>query len=121
MEPIMKYFKKHLNLFLILLIISLIYSTIYTASQQVSRLNANDPQVQMAEDTATRLDYHAKPQDVVAGRPVNIATSLAPFLIVYDKSGHIMANSGYLNNHIPKVPFGVLKSSDGKPDGNRVT
>ncbi len=48
---------------------------VYAAVQQVYRSSANDPQIQMAEDTAARLAAGASPETVVAGEPVDMARS----------------------------------------------
>jgi hypothetical protein len=72
---------------------------------------ANSPQIQLAEDTAAALNQGKKPNSLISGN-VNINNSLAPFVIIYDKSGNIVSGSGYLNGHIPVVPYGVLTSSN---------
>lgn len=61
---------------------------IYTAVQQDLRQSANDPQIQMAEDTATKLAAGQQVQNVVPAEKVDIATSLAPYIIVFDASHH---------------------------------
>jgi len=72
-------------------------------------MNANDPQVQIAEDNEARIeDYGAGPQTVV-GTPVDINKSLAPFVIVYDESGVAVASSGLLKGIIPVPPRGVFE------------
>ncbi|HSX44616.1 MAG TPA: hypothetical protein VLF39_00680 [Candidatus Saccharimonadales bacterium] len=114
------FIKKYINVFLVVLLVSFIYSSIYTTAQQVLRMDANDPQIQMAEDTAAKLDEHFKPQ-ALTGRYIDVGRSLAPFIIIYDKSGEVVAGSGYLDNRVPKVPLGVLKHSENKTNGNRVT
>lgn len=80
----------------------------YSAAQQALRLSANWPQVQMARDGASAV-ASGKPADSVAtGDKIDIATSLAPFVIVYDGSGNVSASSGLLNGVAPKIPAGVL-------------
>jgi hypothetical protein len=95
-------------------ILVVIFGTIYTVVQQAQRNDANYPQVQIAEDTAAALNK-GDPPLAIAGGNVNIATSLAPFTIIYDKKGNIFLGSGYLNNKTPKAPPSMLAESRGKP------
>ena len=81
----------------------------YASVEQVVRMNANDPQIQIAEDDEARIeDYGAGPQTIV-GNPVNIEKSLAPFVIVYDEKGDAVASSGLLKGIIPVPPKGVFE------------
>ncbi|CAN5141571.1 hypothetical protein BH11PAT3_BH11PAT3_2710 [soil metagenome] len=92
----------------------------YASVQQVIRMNANDPQIQIAEDDQARIeDYGAGPQTVV-GTPVDIEKSLAPFVIVYDESGAAVASSGLLKGIIPVPPKGVFEYLRSKNE-NRFT
>ncbi len=81
---------------------------VYVAVQQNYRQNANDPQVQLAEDAAARLEAGDQAQTVVGTGKVDIARSLAPFLIVYDDAGQVVASSAQLNGQTPQLPPGVL-------------
>jgi hypothetical protein len=93
----------------------------YVAVQQALRQGLNDPQIQMAEDAAADLNGGETAQGLVAPKyQVNLATSLAPFLIVYDASGEPVAGSGVLDGQLPDYPKGALESA--KQNGeNRVT
>ena len=88
--------------------------------QQILRMNANDPQVQLAHDAAVQLEDGKTVENVVGTDNVNLAQSLASFVIIYNKSGDPVAGSGYLDGAWPKVPLGVLKAAEGQSD-NRVT
>ncbi len=57
--------------------------TSFLIGQQMLRTGANDPQVQLAEDAAARLQAGASPADVIPANETDIATSLAPWVIVY--------------------------------------
>ena len=94
-------------------ILVIIFSTIYTVVQQAQRSDANYPQIQLAEDTAAALNGGARPASLVNGR-VNLADSLAPFVVIYTRSSQVVAGSGYLEDHIPCPPLGVLKAAQGK-------
>ena len=63
-----------------------VFAFIYLTVQQDMRMGLDDPQIQMAEDAASALASN-QPVDALfpAGAPkVDMAKSLAPFLIVYD-------------------------------------
>ena len=66
---------------------------------------------QMAEDTARALDNGASPSSLVAPHPVDIAKSLAAFLIVVDRSGQSLASSADLHGQVPIPPSGVLETA----------
>jgi len=80
----------------------------YGLAQQVLRQSANDPQVQMAEDAAAALAAGAAVSEVMPATQVDIGASLAPFLIIYNESGQILAASGALHGQRPVLPKGVL-------------
>jgi hypothetical protein len=73
----------------------------YSVGQQVLRQSINDVPVQMAEDTAAGAP--------VPSNKVDIAASLSPFVIVYDKSGTPVGGNGYLNGQWPAPPPGVFE------------
>ena len=81
---------------------------IYTAVQQDIRQSADDPQIQMAEDTAAKLANGQQVQNVVPSEKVDIARSLAPYIIVFDTSGKPIASSAVLDGQIPTIPPGVF-------------
>jgi hypothetical protein len=89
-------------------VITLLSGLLYGTLQQVLRINANDPQIQMAEDAATALANGKLIDSVVPSTQVDIATSLAPYIIMFDNSGKAIASSGLLHNQLPALPSGVF-------------
>jgi hypothetical protein len=87
----------------------------YAADQQNLRSGANDPQIQMAQDAAGALDAGAQPTSLVSVGRVDVAHSLAPFLVVFDSSGKVLATDGQLDGHDPIPPSGVLASAANNP------
>jgi hypothetical protein len=93
----------------------------YLETQQVLRSSANSPQEQLAEDAARALDGGATPASVLgpgsaaaglAGAgTVDIATSLAPFVAVYDAGGAVLAANAELDGAPPVPPPGVLATA----------
>jgi hypothetical protein len=92
----------------------------YAAVQQALRQGLNDPQIQMAEDTAYALNNGAAIDSVVAAPKVEMSRSLAPFIDIYDVNGKAAAGSGLLNGQLPDYPKGALDNAKHTGD-NRVT
>jgi len=80
----------------------------YVVGQQVLRQSANDPQIQMAQDTAAKLEDGQSIQQVVPAEKVDIAKSLAPYIIIFDTNGKPVASSALLNGQTPTIPAGVF-------------
>lgn len=80
----------------------------YVVGQQVLRQSANDPQIQMAQDIAAKLENGQQIQQVMPSEKVDIAKSLAPYIIVFDANGKPVASSALLNGQTPTIPAGVF-------------
>ena len=79
----------------------------FVTGQQVLRMGANDPEIQMAEDAAASLSSGTAMSPVPTS-PVELSRSLAPFLIVYDDTGAVVGSSALLQGQTPRLPPGVL-------------
>ncbi len=97
--------------------IVLLAGIVYGSGQQLLRQGANDPQIQMAEDAAAAL---GSGQALPETGQVDMATSLAPYLIVFDARGNPVSGSARLHGALPKVPLGVLQAAR-RSGENRVT
>jgi hypothetical protein len=93
--------------FLAIMLSGLIYLTV----QQSIRQSANDPQIQMAEDAASAIANGTEPQLLVPQGSVDIAKSLAPYLVLYSETGSPLAGNGLLNGTLPSLPAGVFTST----------
>ena len=82
---------------------------VYLTVQQSLRQGLNDPQIQLAEDAVAALERGDAMAQVVPAAKVEMDRSLAPFLIVYDESGHAIAGSGTLHGQSPAPPQGVFE------------
>jgi len=78
------------------------------AVQQSLRQSANDPQIQMAEDAAAALAGGGAPRSLLPAGQVDVARSLAPYLIVFDEAGEPLASSATLDGQVPRLPPGVF-------------
>ena len=102
-------FKKIISFIIAISIVTVVFGTIYATVQQNYRQSANDPQVQMAEDTANFLSNGGQIQQLATIYPqVNFAKSLAPFLIMYDEQGKVVLSTGNMDNVVPTPPTGVF-------------
>ena len=95
---------------LVVIVVTGLIGLLYAAVQQNIRQGANDPQIQMAEDTAAKLENGQSVQNVVPSEKVDIATSLAPYLIIFDANGSPIASSAQLDGQTPTIPSGVFDS-----------
>ena len=84
---------------------------IYLSVQQSYRQTANDPQLQISQDLASLLSDGRDPAPVVPASNIDIADSLATFVIVYDNSGKPIVSSAGLHGQIPVPPAGVFENT----------
>jgi len=90
-------------------LVTLMCGLVYGVAQQTIRQSANDPQIQLAEDAAAALKNGITPQAVMQGLlPVDMAVSIAPFVIIYNDAGQPIIGNGFINNANPVPPPGVL-------------
>jgi hypothetical protein len=101
-------------------VITLLSGLIYLAVQQSLRWGANDPQIQMAEDAAASLAAGGTPDAVVPAAPVEISSSLAPFMVVFNDAGEPVASSATLHGETPALPSGIFDYTRQKGE-DRVT
>jgi hypothetical protein len=94
----------------------LVFGTIYAAVQQAHRSAANDPQVQMATDAVNALQRGATPASLVPTNKIDIATSLAPYLVIYDANAQPVATSATLHGQAIIPPAGVFQSAAAASD-----
>ena len=80
----------------------------YASVQQVYRHGADDPQIQMAQDSADALNNGVALDDIIPIHQVDISTSLAPFYVIFDASQQPVRASGLLDGELPQLPEGVL-------------
>ena len=87
---------------------TLLSGLVYLVVQQSLRMGANDPQIQMAEDAATALAAGEAPGSVLPAAQVEISSSLAPFIVIYNDSGEPLASSARLHGAVPALPSGIF-------------
>lgn len=87
---------------------AVVFVGMYGAVQQNIRQSANDPQIQLAEDSAATFSNN---RVVMYPQPIDIAVSLEPFVMSFDKNGKPIYSSGMLDAKIPIVPSGVFTTT----------
>lgn len=96
-----------INYLLIAMVVTVIFGVQYVAIQQNYRSNANDPQIQTAREINLKL-HERKSIDQYFNDTIDIAQSLFPFIVLYDKNEKPLRSSGYLNGEMPELPKGVF-------------
>jgi hypothetical protein len=85
---------------------------VYLAVQQNIRESANDPQIQLAEDAAARIEMGVAIENVMLSGPsVDISTSLAPFMAIYNSAGALVLSSATLDGHPLQLPQKLFDTS----------
>ncbi len=102
-------------------VITLVTAIVHVTVQQNYRQSANDPQIQLSQDIATALSNGQALGELIPTTPVNIDSSLAPYVIVYDNSGQPIGGNGKLDNQLPILPAGLLEVSEDRGPSYRVT
>jgi hypothetical protein len=97
------------------IMLAAVYGVMYGIGQQILRTGANDPQVQLVQDAATKLNHGAAVSAVVPSGSFDVANSLAPFIMVYDNKGSIVASSATLDGRTLVLPSSVLAVAHRKP------
>ena len=94
---------------LALAVITLLAGLSYFLCQQLQRQNANDPQIQIAEDASEAFTAgQPVPTMDQAGSQIDIAKSLSTFIIIYNATGTAVFSTGLLNNAVPAPPNGIF-------------
>jgi hypothetical protein len=83
----------------------------YLLVQQDQRSLANDPQVQIVTDARNALDAGASPATLVPTTQIDIAQSPAPYLVIYDANGQVLATSATVGGNALIPPSGVFDSA----------
>jgi hypothetical protein len=88
--------------------VTIALGVLYGAIQQTLRLSADEPQSSMVTQTAALLRQNGDAHHSFDGH-IEIAYNQAPFVIVYDTAGNVVAGNGYLDGTVPRIPIGVLQ------------
>lgn len=87
---------------------TMIIGIVYLSVQQNYRQSANDPQIQIAQDSAAALGNGKNISDFQTIQKIEISQSLAPFIIIFDDFGKVLASTALLHGQTPIVPSGIF-------------
>lgn len=90
------------------LILCVVFGTFYVVAQQILRSGANEPQIQMAQNIAIQLLAGKSPESTVFDGHTDIGKTLAPFTIIYNKTGKVVTSTALLNGNTPELADGVI-------------
>jgi len=108
-----------LNYFTAMVIITIMTGLIYVNVQQAYRTNANDPQIQLANEINANLKA-GRPIDGLWPDSIEIQTSLGIFAALYDEHAQPLKSSALLDGKIPQLPPGVFEFTKNQGE-DRVT
>ncbi len=97
MRNIAKMFSSYVVAFIL---ITCVCGLVYVVAYQIIREGANDPQVQIARDSVPVLASGEVP--TFGPEKMDLRTSLATFLAVYDKDGNPIESNAMLDGSLPK-------------------
>jgi len=94
---------------------------VFLVVQQSYRNSLNDPQIQIAEDSARVIEAGVSPKALAPqGVGIEISASLATWFAFYDADHAPQASTGLLHGVIPTIPSGIFDTAK-KNGENRVT
>jgi len=101
-------------------VLTLLCLVVYGAVQQSFRQSANDLQFQMARDVVNAINQGADPKTLTGTERMDLASTLSPYVLIYDANGNPVGNNITINGKIPRPPAGAL--NDARNNGtNSVT
>jgi hypothetical protein len=105
---------------LILFLVTFTCSLTYLVTQQALRLGANELPMQLATDTAIKLQTGIRAESAIPANTIDISKSLGTFVMVYDRDKRLLATSARMGRDLPDYPKGVLDTVAQKGE-SRVT
>jgi hypothetical protein len=96
--------------------VTLVAGAFETNGQGGLRSGANNPQIQVARQSARFLAEGVAPGVVAEGPKVDLATSLGLHLTVFDGAGRVLASTATLDGRTPVPPGGVLSTARHRDD-----
>lgn len=93
-----------------IVVATIVFGTIYVVTIQLDRLSANDAPLRLASQVATEL-REGQTTTLDEQPHVDLARSLAPFVVVENSQGAATDGSGFLNGSLISLPTGVLTNA----------
>jgi hypothetical protein len=86
-------------------------AAVYLSLQQLNRSAADDAGDRLASQVTSAGGAGGGAGGAGAAAHVDLATSLAPFFVVYDRSGVPVSGTGYLDGRLARIPAGVVRTA----------
>jgi sensor histidine kinase regulating citrate/malate metabolism len=96
-----------LNYFTAMVIVTIMTGLVYVNVQQTYRSNANDPQIQLANEINANLKA-GRSIERLWPDSIDIQSSLGVFAALYDEHAQPLRSSALLDGKIPQLPPGVF-------------
>lgn len=87
-------------------VVTALFGSLYIALQQMERLGADDAPGRLASQVASEL--RGGSPSVLVPRTVDLSSSLAAFVIVYDSGDRPVSGNGRFDGRLASAPRGVL-------------
>src|SRR3974390_1200710 len=108
-----------LNYFTAMVIITVMTGMMYVNVQQSYRTNADDPQIQLANEINASLRT-GRPFEKLWPDSIDIQGSLGIFAVLYDEHALPLKSSALLDGKIPQLPPGVFEFTKNQAE-DRIT
>jgi len=92
-------------------VVTLLCFLVYIIAQQNFRQSANDPQYQLAQDAVNAINKGTDPKQLTGTQSLDIASTLLPYVLIYDTNDNTIGNNVTLDGRTPKLPDGVLNEA----------
>ena len=81
---------------------------VYVVAQQSLRRTADELPAALAYRTVGRLESGVSPYDAESSTPVDMRTSLDPFVLIFNADGQLVSTPATLDGQPPQYPTGVF-------------
>lgn len=98
------------------LVVTVVAGLIEVNGQGNLRGGADNPQIQVARQSARLLAVGVDPTSIAKGPKVDLATSLGVHVTVFDRSGRVLSSTAVLAGRTPVPPRGVLSTASHRDD-----
>ncbi|MGE5042193.1 MAG: hypothetical protein ACM3IJ_04805 [Candidatus Levyibacteriota bacterium] len=98
------------------LAVTLLCGLMYFVEQQNLRMNANDPQIQFAQDIANSLAQGTPADTIIPPSRIDMGKSLAVFIMIFDANKKLTISTGEIGGKVPELPVGVFDTVSQKQE-----
>lgn len=106
----------NLNYFAAAGLVTVIMLVIYAGIQQAYRTGLDDPQIQMVTEASRKIEQGKPVDKIISEDPIDIASNLSPFIILYNASGKPTYSNALLDGKMPDLPGGLLDAANKKAE-----